>query len=246
MKNNRIIYLSIACILATAFIFATNFHEQEISKNSVSWSEFGSYFGGTLGPILSFMSIVLLIKSLDLQMAANKTIIEDSDHQKKIEEQKNFETQFFNLINTQQQHFEQFKIITPATKKTIQNTFAVTYIENKIVAHINRGHSKNEIIKNLETIDPNDAIFSCTRRFNLIIRTIKASNFQTEKISYYEKLINLTDHKLLCLIAIACIYFRDWPHVKEILSSGVLNELKEYMESMSTSDLLYLEQDDTA
>jgi len=46
------------------------------SKDQGIWSEFGSFLGGTISPILSFITIFLLIQSLNHQNEANKQLTE--------------------------------------------------------------------------------------------------------------------------------------------------------------------------
>ncbi|MFQ2624533.1 hypothetical protein ACK3YV_17115, partial [Aeromonas caviae] len=46
-----------------------------LSDEKDVWGQFGDYFGGTLNPILSFMSVLLLIKSVRLQLVANSSLI---------------------------------------------------------------------------------------------------------------------------------------------------------------------------
>jgi uncharacterized membrane protein len=42
-----------------------------ISANGSDWSAFGSYYGGVVGPILSFISIILLVYTINQQSEAN-------------------------------------------------------------------------------------------------------------------------------------------------------------------------------
>jgi large-conductance mechanosensitive channel len=46
------------------------------SKDQDVWSDFGSFLGGTISPILSFITIFLLIQSLNHQNLANEKLTE--------------------------------------------------------------------------------------------------------------------------------------------------------------------------
>ena len=56
----------IGSILVTALWF-WNFPGPELSHDSLKWAEFGSYIGGTLGPILAFASFVGLLVTIQHQ-----------------------------------------------------------------------------------------------------------------------------------------------------------------------------------
>ena len=45
---------------------------KSISGNGADWSDFGGFYGGVLGPILSFVSIILLVYTINQQADANE------------------------------------------------------------------------------------------------------------------------------------------------------------------------------
>ncbi|HHG3503032.1 TPA: hypothetical protein ACPVZF_000284 [Vibrio parahaemolyticus] len=51
---------------------------QPISPNASEWSNFGSYFGGVVGPIFSFLSIVLLVYTIILQSSQIKLYVDEA------------------------------------------------------------------------------------------------------------------------------------------------------------------------
>lgn len=67
----------------------------DISQKTDIWGQFGDYLGGVLNPILSFISIYLLINSLSLQHRANASLVDEIKRQEKLEEFKKFEFRFF-------------------------------------------------------------------------------------------------------------------------------------------------------
>ncbi|NYY80701.1 hypothetical protein DMH27_20040 [Raoultella planticola] len=67
----------------------------DVSQKTDVWGQFGDYVGGVLNPILSFISIYLLINSLSLQRQANTSLVDEIKRQEKLEDFKKFEFRFF-------------------------------------------------------------------------------------------------------------------------------------------------------
>lgn len=53
----------------------------DVSQKTDVWGQFGDYVGGVLNPILSFISIYLLINSLSLQRQANTSLVDEIKRQ---------------------------------------------------------------------------------------------------------------------------------------------------------------------
>lgn len=58
-------------LCAAAFYFYVGVGKS-ISANGADWSDFGGFYGGVVGPILSFISIILLVYSINQQADANE------------------------------------------------------------------------------------------------------------------------------------------------------------------------------
>ena len=80
------------------------------SKDQDVWSDFGSFLGGTISPILSFITIFLLIQSLNHQNLANEKLTEQLESNIENENLRTFENLFFNLIGLQKDIYNRFKI----------------------------------------------------------------------------------------------------------------------------------------
>lgn len=52
------------CLLVSLFPWIYVFHSFPISKNTSNWSDFGSYIGGIISPILSFASIIFVLVTI--------------------------------------------------------------------------------------------------------------------------------------------------------------------------------------
>src|SRR5690606_4827058 len=97
------------------------------SKDQGVWSDFGSFLGGTISPILSFITIFLLIQSLNHQNLANEKLTEQLESNIENENLRTFENLFFNLIGLQKDIYNRFKIyvLVNNEKHTLYNEEAV-------------------------------------------------------------------------------------------------------------------------
>lgn len=191
------------------FFFKLNY---TISNDTAVWGQLGDYFGGLLNPILSFISVVLLIKSLRLQNEANEDLRKELINSEQTEKIRSFETLFFNMINSQKASFDSFKIeVNTNTQNTIMyGVEAVIKIEDEIANLRKQHHQDNKpIIEFLEEVDSKDQIFGVTRVFYVIVKMIteKLSNDngfnEEDRKSHLLTLVNFTDFSLLRLIMIS-------------------------------------------
>ncbi|MFL9596728.1 hypothetical protein [Aeromonas veronii] len=212
--------------------------DSNISQKTDVWGQFGDYLGGVLNPILSFISIYLLINSLSLQHQANASLVDEIKRQEKLEEFKKFEFRFFHLIDSLDKTFRRFKVCIGDIDSESTGEFeeyngsaAVTYIEDSIITLVNNSVDKDVIIEWLDDVDSDDCLFSVVRRFYLIVKLIEDNDFDND--DYQEMLINLTDIKAITLVAIACSYYK-WEIVNYINNSGVLKRdgINEFVEKI--------------
>lgn len=224
-----IIYFGALLIISVISIYMYNFnYGMGFSKSTEIWGQFGDYLGGVLNPILTFLSIVLLIKSIDLQRKTNEDIIKENRRQEKLDYLKFFEVRFYSLIDAQRIAFDKFKLIKPDNEE-IKHAEAVNYLEEVILDMKNKGESKKNIENYISKCDVSESIYSSTRRFYLLLKLIDQKLPNKEKNEYYEVVLNLTDYPLVRLmVLVLCLY--DWDIVNYINSSNVLekDELKKY------------------
>ncbi|MBL0612281.1 hypothetical protein JD508_18815 [Aeromonas jandaei] len=225
--------VSVAMIIAVASFYYLNFGiGGHISDQTDTWAQFGDYFGGVLNPVLSFISIVLLVRSLNFQREANDSLINDSKRQEKFEKIRKLELMLYNSLETQSNMFDVFSITLNNVE--YKSAKAVTKLENLIFDLLEHKYSKDDIKCVIEGIDEDDHIFSTVRRFSLILKLIQSYGNEQEISEYKAVLINFTNYKLLCLIAITTVYF-DWDCVSDITKSRVLIDhgLDNYIKSLS-------------
>lgn len=199
------------------------------STDTAVWGQFGDFLGGVINPLLTFISVILLINSVGLQRQANESLIE-------LEDFKKTEVKFYNMLESQRVNFEHFKIYinNNGVETTVYNGEAVLYIENLILEKISDGDSKEVVKSAVESLDKSDAIFNVVRRFYLLTKLI-LSNIQKEKREeYFETCRGMTDYRLICMLVISLEIF-EWSIIDEIDQSSILDVegLTEYRKEFS-------------
>lgn len=157
----------IASILVL-YIYKFGSFTANLSVKKDEWGQFGDYFGGVLNPILSFISIILLIKSVDLQISANKSIVAENKRQDLLEKKKTFESRLFNLIDVQRSYFDEFSVTLSSPQGNVKHhkTEAINKIETLVKYSLKRGLDREKISAALQSLDDisDDNIFSLIRR----------------------------------------------------------------------------------
>jgi hypothetical protein len=216
----------------------------KLSSDPSDWGQLGSYVGGILGPLLSFVSIVLLIKSLTLQYEANANLKAEIINNYKSEKLKSFEVLFFNLISSQRSLFDSFRIDVQSTDGVfdyLAGPKAVMEIENKIETIRIIGGQDQVITEYLNDIDDSDQIFGLSRAFYIIVMIITdklsdAEGFSSkDRSTHFKALINLTYFPQLRIIMM-CVQFLDYESTKYLRSSS---EFKIIIENLGLSYKLY-------
>lgn len=237
---NKVMFSAAAVIIIVCVLYYFNFGIYgQLSNKTDVWAQFGDYLGGVVNPVLSFITIYLLINSIKLQREANSSLLDEVKRQELLEEYKKFENRFFHLIEYQDSNFERFHIKVEVTNTETDGVIedltsgpAMTYIEDNIVILARSGVSKDVIQDWLSDLDTDDFIFSIVRRFYLIVKLI--DDYGVSRNDYYETLINLTDLKIITLVSIACSYY-DWDIVKYLKNSKILERdgIREFIAHIS-------------
>lgn len=182
--------------------------------------QLGDYFGGVLNPILAFVSIVLIVKSMNLQIDANKEIKSEITRLKKAEGLRAFENKFFNMLKVQDAAFKEFNLTLKegSLSTTYERSAAVAAIEDKI-ENCRSEDDSNSVIRNfLRECDSHDQIFSAARTFYICVKYIIEHlsddlNFsQEDRKEYIKTLINFTEFSLVRLNMIS-LQFMDYQSV---------------------------------
>jgi hypothetical protein len=218
--------------------------DYKVSSDVADWGQLGDYVGGVLNPLLSFVSIVLLIKSLLLQHEANSNLKKEIANSEKTEKFRSFEVLFFNLINSQKNLFDSFKVEFEAPGGVVSqlaSVKAVIEIENRIEEIRNAGKNEKEIARYLTEIDADDQIFGLLRAFYIVVMIITdklsdANGFSSEdRETHLKALINFTDFAQLRLMMISAQFF-EYESAKYLRSS---DEFRKVVETLGLNFDLY-------
>lgn len=118
-NNNWVIlvaFLVMACVIGFYFfqfspydlskdlcINTTGDEADCLSKDAARWGTFGDFFGGTLNPILSFLALIIVLKtylSQQVELEATRQILKE---QSETQKRQRFESTFFELLKVHNQ-----------------------------------------------------------------------------------------------------------------------------------------------
>lgn len=252
MINRYIVFAALIIVIVAASYFI-NFYlvlGYTISSDSALWAQLGDYLGGVLNPLLSFITIVLLIKSLNLQNEANVSLREELKNAERSEKLKSVESLYFNMIDSQKRLFDSFRLDFSKRSvgfgkrnltKQFTNIKAVIRIEDEISLMRGNGCTDSEVSEYLEELDVNDQIFGLSRAFYIMVRLVcerlsESDGFTPEdRAIHFETLVNFTDYAQLRLIMM-CIQFTEYQsalYLKDCV------EFKQTIEGLGMSYELY-------
>ena len=246
MKIKGYIISAVALIFIIYLFYFIQFSillDYKISNDSSVWGQFGDYVGGVLNPLLSFVSITLLIKSILLQHEANSNLKTEVRNNAKTEKIRSFEIFFFNLISSQRNIFESFNVVilTEGVANHLVGAKAVIEIENIVNVIRARNGKDTAIAEFLDGLDDSDQIFGLSRAFYIIVMMItdKLSDVEgfsvEDRKAHFKALINLTDFAQLRIIMI-CVRFSDYESAKYVRES---NEFKNILVELGFNYKLY-------
>ncbi|ELB2184392.1 hypothetical protein QNS43_004005 [Vibrio parahaemolyticus] len=226
MRNDFYIYAASICILVVLGFYTYQFHDYVLSKDVDDWNQFGGYVGGVLGPAFSFLSFVMLIKSLNLQNESNAALREESKLNIKNEKLRSFETHFFNLLGAQRESFEYFKLTING--KTYSGVEAVRELESAIQNLRATNASDKDITEFIKDCDADEKLFNTQRTFFIVTKTINQklsdeNGFNAEeRKAHIETMINFTEFSLLRVVLISMQFL-------SYRASRLLNENDEFV-----------------
>jgi len=188
-----------------------------ISDSPEQWGQFGDYMGGLLNPVLSFISICILVKTAFYQDDMSK-------RQEEREDRKRFEDRFYGMVSYQRQAFNDF-YLKFGDRKTIYKGEAVRFIEDLLF------NEKDFLL--LDDAFVKNSVFSAVRQFYLVVKLIddevvEGKGFKNgDKNFYYKSLINLTDFDLIRIVLFGCVLYNSWSNAKYIMANeDFLSEIK--------------------
>lgn len=216
MVFNPYILLAAISMVAVAALYVIKFYivlKLGFADDSAVWGQFGDYMGGSLNPILSFISVILLIKSLTLQNQANLDLREELKENKKTEKLRSFSVLFFNMISSQKSLLDGFTVKINSEDMPTPGVRTIIWIEDAIADLRDQDVKDDVIISFLNEIDVDDKIFGILRAFYVTTKIIaerlsdaNGFNLQDRKDQILT-LINFTDFAQLRLIVLSVQFF---------------------------------------
>lgn len=220
MVFNYYIFIAAAAIIFVFLFYLAKFAVMlgyGFSNDSAIWGQFGDFMGGSLNPILSFISIVLLIKSLNFQNQVNLELREELADNKKTEKLRAFSEVFFSMIKSQKSLLESFSVVFFVDRSPILPGVAnIMRIEEDIEILREQGSSDQNIVDYIDGIDVNDRIFAILRAFYITVKIVSeklsdSNGFSSrDRKEYLLTLVNFTDFAQLRLI-IMSMQFSNYP-----------------------------------
>ncbi|TQP73705.1 hypothetical protein [Vibrio cholerae] len=237
LNRYSIVAIGLMAIVIASYVFQFYFNlGYKISEKPSDWVDFGDFFNGLVSPLLSFVSLVLLIQSLNLQNQANIELRAEVQLNHKNEQLRSFETYFFGLIEAQRSSFSNFELNfkEDGNIKSLGGVCAIRMLEDQIEAFRNREAQDYEIEEVLEELDQDEHIYNTIRIFYNIVKMITdrlsdANKFdETIRANKFQTLISFTEFSQLRLVMI-CMQFMDYPSTDYLKNNhefmAVLKEL---------------------
>lgn len=103
--TKHIIKIAIVAVVVVLSFYFFSFHYQ-LSDDNGDWGTFGDFFGGTLNPILSFLALVIVLKTYLSQQEELKETRKILEEQSETQKRQQFENTFFELLKVHNQELE--------------------------------------------------------------------------------------------------------------------------------------------
>jgi len=231
-------------ITGALLVYAINFNPWlGFSEDKGDWGTFGDFIGGFSNPIITFITMCMLIKSIDLQKDANESIIQQNTQiknsearQKEIEDLRSFESTFYSLAEVARQEYSRLRIKDSSGNEHF-GSFAVSYIEEEIlkqhIENIKLGHPSDFLaLFNKLDEESSMALFSSVRSFYILFKVTTEACPATYQERYIEICNYTMPVRFLNLVCIAQAY-SDWEILKLLTKHNFFEKkgIKEYLET---------------
>lgn len=231
--------LSILGVVAAYYYYFAIVGGYEITNDGPTWENFGSYFGGVAGPILTFISLLFIIKTFQLQNEANEGLKRQLKGNETSEKLKTFSALFFNMIESQKLLLEKFKLVFAMNGVSVvkRGADAIVKIENDVIGLRSAGMSDSAISLYIENIDDADQIFGILRAFYISVKMVVEKLSDDEGFSedqrkdYLDTLLNFTDFSQLRLILMSMQF------MKNTVASDYLSKNNEFLAVVKESGI---------
>lgn len=204
---------------------------KEFSKGDLG--PLGDFIGGNINPLLTFISVVLLIDTVVIQRtAAEDTKASEVEARKTIKQQsdlaakQSFESSLFNLISLCLDESKNAKINLKSGSYIGNQAFG-KYIEvfESLMATCN----KADLLSKLEETS-SDALFDNIKNFSIVFKFINDYASSTERENYISLALTMMPTSLMQLLCVAHNHGK-WPILSSFKKAGIFerDSLKLYI-----------------
>jgi len=174
--------------------------EYRLSESGEVWGQFGDFVGGILNPILSFITILILVISSLYQQKQNANT-EKRDNLKRLDDR------FYGMLSYQREYYETAVISINVERKIPVKDIASVF-EDMFFSSGNLSLIDQHSVKS--------SIFVMVRQFYLILKIIDEAYIdlplsEFERGKYYTWLLNMTDYSLVRLVFFCAFYYKGIP-----------------------------------
>lgn len=117
---NNAIFIALFAFTIVICSYVLKFHTHNFSNSGDDWGTFGDFVGGTLNPLLSFLALIILLRTFSMQREELELQREELEDTKKIlktqsqtQIKQQFESTFFALLNIHNQALEHLCHVPP-------------------------------------------------------------------------------------------------------------------------------------
>ena len=234
-------FFFIFIVFGAYFLYFRLYLGFSLSKDVAVWAQFGDYIGGILNPILTFVSLFLIVNSLNLQRLsnnglsesltlqreANNHLINEMENNRKTEKLRRFESYFFNMLDSQNNYFCKFSIVSKSSG-TFKHFDAINFILDSI-GELKHSSNESKIKSFIENVDCYDKGYGLLRSFYLMTNMITTqlsdeNGFSIEdRFFHFKTLIHFTDFNLILFLSVYVKYM-EYPQCKDIIDNVEFNE----------------------
>ncbi|SDB28190.1 hypothetical protein SAMN03159382_02386 [Pseudomonas sp. NFACC23-1] len=193
----------------------------------------GDFIGGNINPLLTFISVVLLIDTVVIQrkavenaqaseVEARKTIKLQSD----LATKQSFESSLFNLITLCLNEIKNAHLPLKSGTYTGNQAFG-KYLQ--IFEKLMSSHNKPDILNQLEELST-DALFDNLKNFAMVFKFITDYAADSEKENYISLTLTMMPTSLIALLCIAH-HHGQWPILASFETARIFDRdsLKNYL-----------------
>ncbi|MBG8560199.1 hypothetical protein I4436_11305 [Pseudomonas qingdaonensis] len=218
-------WLFIGVGLLISAMYTTYFYVvgKDFSKGDLG--PLGDFIGGNINPLLTFISVVLLIDTVVIQriatedakaseVEARKTIKQQSD----LAAKQSFESSLFNLISLSLNESKNASITLKSGRYTGSQAFG-KYIE--VFESLMVSQDKTTLLSKLEELS-SDALFDNLKNFSIAFKFINDYASSADKENYISITLTMMPTSLMQLLCIAYNHSK-WPILLNFEKAGIFD-----------------------